>query len=252
MVVSAYDGDEDGNENRICFWFRLDGWSRIEAAMIFADIDPDSSRQINDRSLHKKVAFSYIKTFSGASYPDLDDFDYPIIIGEDPMGNQIIEGEDDLISYQKKYNDIYRILVNPDINYDTPSYWLNLAIAKRVNIPWLEFASRKMFFAYDIDINGNRFVRFVNGHEFTETPNIECAAAGVSDDYKTDLLKIQTLAINEFFNPRKNVDAKQPEVTEWIKDKGKQLNINVSNNVAASMFTIIKPIDHQPKKKRVE
>jgi hypothetical protein len=220
--------------------------------MVLADIDPDSIIKIKDRNLQNKKGFGYIKTFSGHEYPSFDSNGFRISLGQDDMANDYYEGEDGLAVYQKKYDDMYRILENPDICYDIPSYWLNRAIAKRVNIPWLEFAIRRMFFAYDTDINGNSFVRFVNGQDFTKYPAIEVAAAGVNNDYKTDLLKIQTLAINEFFNPRKNVDAKQPEVTEWIKDKGKQLNINVSNNVAASMFTIIKPIDHQPKKKRVE
>jgi len=70
--------------------------------------------------------------------------------------------------------------------------------------------------------------------------------------YETDLLNIQKLAIKEFFYPRKRIDPKKEEVTEWLKNKGDELKINVSDNIADTIFTIIKPADHNPKKRRVE
>lgn len=72
------------------------------------------------------------------------------------------------------------------------------------------------------------------------------------DTYNTDLLNLLNLAITQFFNPRHKKDAKKDEITEWIKMKGKELNLYVSDNVADSIFTIIKPNDHNPKIKRVE
>ena len=70
--------------------------------------------------------------------------------------------------------------------------------------------------------------------------------------YETDLLKLLNLAVLEFFNPRRASDAKKDEVTQWLKDKGANLNIVVSDNVADSIFTIIKPKNHNPKIKRVQ
>lgn len=70
--------------------------------------------------------------------------------------------------------------------------------------------------------------------------------------YSTDLLNLMNLAITQFFNPRHKKDAKKNEITEWIKMKGKELDLYVSDNVADSIFTIIKPNDHNPKIKRVE
>lgn len=70
------------------------------------------------------------------------------------------------------------------------------------------------------------------------------------DSYSTDLMNILNLAVNNFFNPRLMVDPKKDEITEWLKAKGKELNVNVSDNVADSIFTIIKPNDHNPKIKR--
>lgn len=66
----------------------------------------------------------------------------------------------------------------------------------------------------------------------------------------TSLLELTIKANVQFFSPRKSIDAKKGEVVEWIKAEGKKLNLEVSDNVAGSMFTIIKPTNHNPKKKR--
>lgn len=84
------------------------------------------------------------------------------------------------------------------------------------------------------------------------TANTNLANVEKNSDYKTDLMNIQDLATNEFFNPRKNVDAKKEEVIEWIKAKMKEVVLLDSNNIAEAMFTIIKPSNHNPKKKRVQ
>ena len=70
--------------------------------------------------------------------------------------------------------------------------------------------------------------------------------------YTTDLLKLQNLAINQFFSPLKIQDAKREEVCDWIKNKGNELNLIVSTNMGDAIFTIIKPSDHNPKIKRVK
>jgi len=70
--------------------------------------------------------------------------------------------------------------------------------------------------------------------------------------YSTDLIKMLNLAINEFYIPRRSTDPKKDEVAEWLKSKGKFLKVNVSNNMADAIFTIIKPDDHNPKIKRVQ
>ncbi len=74
----------------------------------------------------------------------------------------------------------------------------------------------------------------------------------VTENYTNDLLIILNLAINEFFYPRKSKDPKKDEVIEWLKIKGKELKVNVSDNIAEAIFTIIKPNDHNPKIKRAQ
>ena len=70
--------------------------------------------------------------------------------------------------------------------------------------------------------------------------------------YTTDLLDILNLAVIEFFNPRHDVDAKAENIYEWLEIKGKEKKIDISENIAHAMFTIIKPHNHNPKKRRVE
>jgi hypothetical protein len=59
-------------------------------------------------------------------------------------------------------------------------------------------------------------------------------------------------AIAEFFHPeRRNPDAKKEEVTQWVIDEANKRGIeNASGNIAQSLFTIIKPANHNPKIRR--
>ncbi len=67
--------------------------------------------------------------------------------------------------------------------------------------------------------------------------------------YSTPWLTIQNAAISKFFNPRPSQDAKSDEVLAWINEEAK-IGIGPSDNVAKAIFTIIKPLDHNPKIKR--
>ncbi len=70
--------------------------------------------------------------------------------------------------------------------------------------------------------------------------------------YSTKWLEIQQAAIDEFFNPRRNPDAKKEEVIAWINTQAVKSGLVESNNIAKTIFTIIKPENHDPKKKRIE
>jgi len=72
----------------------------------------------------------------------------------------------------------------------------------------------------------------------------------VKQQYPTPLLQMLNAAIAEFFEPRRNVDAKKGEVVEWIKSKMIASGMADSDNIAAAIFTIIKPADHDPRKRR--
>lgn len=68
--------------------------------------------------------------------------------------------------------------------------------------------------------------------------------------YTTPLLTILRAAVDQFFHPRRNTDAKSEEVVEWIIAEIDRAGLPESRKVAEAMFTIIKPNDHDPKKKR--
>lgn len=74
----------------------------------------------------------------------------------------------------------------------------------------------------------------------------------IAPPYSTPWLKIQEAAIAQFFNPRRNPEARSEEVVAWIKEQAKHAGLLESNNLAERIFTIIKPSNHDPKKKRVK
>lgn len=69
-------------------------------------------------------------------------------------------------------------------------------------------------------------------------------------EYSTPLLVILNAAIYEFFEPRRDVDPKKADVIAWIKDQMTKANQADSENIAQAMFTIIKRLDHDPRKRR--
>ena len=77
------------------------------------------------------------------------------------------------------------------------------------------------------------------------------AHASIADKpYSTPTLEILNAAIKEFFNPRRNPDAKREEIVEWVKARMAAAKMPNSDNIAKAIFTIIKPIDHDPRKRR--
>ena len=116
-------------------------------------------------------------------------------------------------------------------NPNPPKYYIDWALSKNIKIHWLEYAIEKGLY---------------------ESSENKSSASAIETSYETDLLKLLNLAVSQFFNPRRISDAKKEDVTQWLKDKGDELNIVVSDNVADSIFTIIKPKNHNPKIRRVQ
>lgn len=74
---------------------------------------------------------------------------------------------------------------------------------------------------------------------------------GFNDDsYSTPLLALQKAAIFEFYSQQRVVDPKKKEVVGWLFEAAKEFDFPLSANVADAMFTIIKPKNHDPKKRR--
>lgn len=68
--------------------------------------------------------------------------------------------------------------------------------------------------------------------------------------YSTPHLVILNAAIAEFFERRRDRDAKREEVVDWIKSKMTASGMADSDNIAQAIFTIIKRPGHDPKKRR--
>lgn len=155
MKSTTYDIDEKGNENRILFWLRLDFWEMTDAALLFVDVDPDSVEYKNGA-----LIFSKFKTLRGGVY-DLSKG------APSNKRRENLENIDQMIAeiktYESKYNDIYRWFYNPDTSLDTPRNWIKRALAKKINIPWLDFAIEQGFYE-EVKINlGNEQMRINDG-----------------------------------------------------------------------------------------
>ena len=71
-----------------------------------------------------------------------------------------------------------------------------------------------------------------------------------NSSYSTSWLVIQWAAVEKFFKERGSVDAKKEEVVEWIIEEAGNAGLSGSKNIAEAIFTIIKPSDHDPRKRR--
>ena len=115
-----------------------------------------------------------------------------------------------------------------------PSFFIEWALSKRSRPPWLDWAIEHGLYVPEQEAIKKKI----------ETTNIYTI-------YSTKWLEVQQAAIEEFFSPRHEVDAKKEEVIQWIEMKAKELKIRDPNRIATSIFTIIKPEDHSPRKRRV-
>lgn len=116
-----------------------------------------------------------------------------------------------------------------------PAVFIDWAVSKRFRPAWLDWAIER-------DL-------YIPKHGAGEN-NIAHAGNGVA--YSSKWLEIQQSAIAQFFNPRRNPDVKKEEVVEWINTQAVSAGLGESKNIASTIFTIIKPENHDPKKKRIE
>ncbi len=131
LIASVYDGDENGNQNRLNVWLKFDVWSRNEAALIFADINPESV--VND--------FKWATTFRGATILARDNAGDLICYGVEDDGTIVYGGTDELNHLHGYCSDLQRILAEKD--QARPKEWIDIAISKKIDLPWLEWAEKR-------------------------------------------------------------------------------------------------------------
>lgn len=139
---------------------------------------------------------------------------------------------DDMTTNVDRLRDFWNSSKLEDDKYP-PAFFVEWALCKRFRPDWLNWAIERSL--------------YTPKQETRETTQPETAPP-----YSTAWLTIQQAAIAQFFNPRRNPDAKRDEVVEWIKQQAETTGLPDSNNIATTIFTIIKPANHDPKKKRVE
>lgn len=66
----------------------------------------------------------------------------------------------------------------------------------------------------------------------------------------TPHLAILKDAIAEYFDPRPDIDVSSDVVVPWILERMKSSGMTESKNIADAIFTIVKPLDHDPRKRR--
>ena len=118
--------------------------------------------------------------------------------------------------------------------YDTPRAYIDWALSKQFKPLWLDWAIEHKLYEPNQEVSQNK-----------------TGTVTLTTTYSTKWLEIQQAAILEFFSPRREVDAKKEEVILWIETKAKEFKIRDPNRIATSIFTIIKPEDHSPRKRRV-
>ncbi len=68
--------------------------------------------------------------------------------------------------------------------------------------------------------------------------------------YTTDLLNVLTESMNAIFPEDRKIDPKKEIAVEEIIKLGQTKDVYVSKNIAEAIFTIIKPENHDPRKRR--
>ncbi len=131
-----------------------------------------------------------------------------------------------------KRKDFVFINFNPLESKFPPAYFIEWALSKNFRPDWLDYAIEKGFYKPK-----------------ATTPPAVIVQSPVT--YSNKWLAIQQAAIAQFFNPRRNPDAKSEEVIKWIIKQAKTAGIKEPATIAAAIFTIIKPEDHNVKTKRV-
>lgn len=153
-------------------------------------------------------------------------------------GDELIDVSDSLSKLNSNYHRLREIWCSTDLLEEKypPEFFIDWALSKRFRPDWLDWAIDKGLYT---------------PKELRDLP-ATIQNTPTAPDYSTSWLKIQQATIAQFFSPRRNPDAKKEEVVDWIKTQALEAGLPDSNNIATTIFTIIKPENHDPKKKRVD
>jgi hypothetical protein len=202
--------------------------SRLQDYLLYDEWDKESGFRV-------LVGFDY---YDRTSYPNNNDEAYYYAVPLDlSLEEQSVNDYTVLVDHMtiqiNRLEDFWgKEKLRNDLKH-TPSYFINWALSKRIKPAWLDWAIEHKLYVPK-----------------QETIQKKIETANVDTTYSTKWLEVQQAAIAEFFSPRRNIDAKKEEVILWIEAKAKEFKITEPNRIATSIFTIIKPEDHSPRKRR--
>ena len=148
---------------------------------------------------------------------------------DDPLGCTFI--------LQRDIDQLHVFWLSDDLSNEKkpPSFFIEWAISKQRRPEWLDWVIEQGLYSTKQDGIADKI---------TPANNVK--------PYSTKWMVVQEAAIREFCNPRRNPDAKKEEVIDWIHKTAKNIQLKESNNIAEAIFSIIKPENHDPKRKRIE
>jgi len=150
-------------EKRLRFWLSMDAWGIDEAAQIFTGIDPEKTikpKNLGDGSRR----LGSVTLFNGLQIPEPPpEREYRLVIGE--FSDSLEEIKEDIDTYFddaeyerrkmereeldalfKECANTARLFNNPSITPTTPKEWIERALAKNIEIPWLKWANKRNLF----------------------------------------------------------------------------------------------------------
>lgn len=236
-------------KQRLCHCFNFDHLNREQGIAILIGVE------------HEDDALNLLSNFGNVP----EEWRYfgigiKLLNGDVIGGDPIIEVDEDLSGRLSDMTDHegYEDFIESEINRFRPFVKLNSQLFQYWNsgkhpdctpLPYfIEWALSKGFRPAWLD----RAIEFGLYTPKQENITNKIAPANNAEHYSTKWLDIQQAAIAQFFNPRRNPDAKKEEVIGWINSQAVNAGLGESNNIASTIFTIIKPDNHDPKKKRIE
>ncbi len=161
LIETTYEIPK-GMENSLRFWLARDAWGIDEATQIITGIDPDKTiKPSANKNSGTSHIFGSITLFNGCRLPYLPEKVYKIVGGEFSDSLELVDDEnfdefsDDLEherhelesnalkAYFGECNKIARLFNNPSTTPTSPEEWIERAISKRINIPWLKTAQAR-------------------------------------------------------------------------------------------------------------
>ena len=246
FIAKGFEPDMKHVKSRLLHCFRFEHLSPEKGITILIGIEPDvayinavSNWSNNDdalRLLGTGIPLLNGDVVGGFMASEKGEPSFYDIYPEDAYDGFLEDAMDSFIPFVLRYSNLLQYWnsgKHPDCT--PPLYFIEWALSKDFRPEWLDHA---------IELGLYKPKQKTIANKIAPTDNAE--------RYSTKWLEIQQATIAHFFNPRRNPDAKKEEVIEWINTQAANAGLGKSNNIASTIFTIIKPENHDPKNERVE